>query len=98
MFTVYVSGLPINAKNTLNEALNIAYGEGIVAIEELGKDNLKSRVRLSVKNPNIVLVILDNVSTEICSSIENGLYSTDKFFSYTNVKDLVVFLNNKYNH
>lgn len=97
MFTVYISGLPINAKNTLNEALNMAYGEGIVAIEELGKDNLKSRVRLSVKNPNIVLVILDNVSTEICSSIENGLYSTDKFFSYTNVKDLVVFLNNKYN-
>ena len=97
MLTVYVSGLPINAKNTLNEALNLAYGESVVAIEELGKDTLKSRVRLSVKNPSIILVILDNVSTEMCKGIENGLYSSDKFFSYTNIKDLVVFLNNKYN-
>lgn len=96
MLTTYVSGLPINAKSILSDCLTQSFGEGVVAIEELGKDMLKTKVRLSLRNPNIILVILDSVSTDMCSGIENGLFSSDKFFSYTNISDFVVFLNNKY--
>ncbi len=96
MLTAYVSGLPINAKTLLSDCLTKCFGESVVAIEELGKDMLKTKVRLSSKNPNIILVVLDRVSTDICNSIENGLYASDKFFSYTNMADFVVFLNNKY--
>ena len=96
MITVYVSGLPISAKDYLFTALGEAYGEGVVDIEEIGRDMLKAKVRMSLRNPNILLVILDSVSTDVCADIENGLYKSDKFYSYTNDASFVSFLNSKY--
>ena len=91
-----VSGLPLSASDILSEALAESFGSGVVDIVSLNKDNLRQMVRLSTRDPQTVLVILDQVSTDMCKSIENGLYSSGKFFSYSNDSELVAFLNNKY--
>lgn len=95
-FKALVSGLPLSATDILSEALNESFGDGVVDLISLNKDNLRQRVRLSTRDPQVVLVILDKVSTDMCSSIENGLYSSDKFLSYSTDSELVQFLNNKY--
>lgn len=96
MLTVITSGLPLSAKDVLSEAMDLAFGKDIVAIEELPKDLLRSRVRLASRNANYILVVLDGVSTDACKDIENGLYSSDKFFSYQDDTGFVLFLNKKF--
>ena len=93
---VLLSGVPLTAKEILMEAMNEAFGEGTLEFIELNKENLRQRVRLSSRNVADVLVVLDRVSTDTCKDIENGLYETDKFFTYTTDEELVSFLNNKY--
>lgn len=95
MFTVLSSGLPISAKSLLNEAMDKAF-DGAVDIQELTKDQLRSRVRLSSRNVEVVLVVLDGVSSDLCSDIENGLYKSDKYFTYTTDREFADFLNAKY--
>lgn len=95
MLKVYTV-IPIKAKNILIQALNEAVGEGVYEIEDLDKSRLKSTVRLSKKNPNVILVVLDSVATDMCKDIENGLYSSDKFFSYSNDREFIEFLNAAY--
>lgn len=95
-FKALVSGLPLSATDILTEALKESFGDGVVDLISLNKDNLRQRVRLSTRDPQVVLVILDKVSTDMCSNIENGLYSSDKFLSYSTDSELVQFLNNKY--
>ena len=95
-FRVLVSGIPLSATEILNKAVSESFGEGVVDIVSLNKDNLRQMVRLSLRDPQTVLVILDKVSTDLCKSIENGLYSSNKFFSYASDIDLVSFLNDKY--
>lgn len=95
MLTVLSSGLPVSAKNILNEAMNTVFGDTLEVVE-LTKSNLRSRVRLSLRSVETVLVILDGVSSDMCKDIENGLYSSDKYFMYSNDKELAEFLNNKY--
>lgn len=92
---VLSAGLPVSAKSILEQAMSIAFGDS-VEVQELTKENLRSRVRLSLRNTSIVLVILDRVSSDICKDIENGLYSSDKYYTYVSDKELVSFLNNKY--
>lgn len=96
MLTVLTSGLPLSAKDVLTEAMDLAYGKGVVALEEPAKDLLRSRVRLASRNINYILVVLDGVSTDTCKDIENGLYSSDKFFSYQDDTGFVSFLNSKF--
>lgn len=95
MLTVLSAGLPVSAKDILSSALNEAFG-GDIEIQELNKDNIRRQVRLSTKSVGVVLVVLDTVSSELCSDIENGLYSSDKYFTYTTDKELANFLNRKY--
>lgn len=95
-FKALVSGLPLSATDILNTALSESFGEGVVDIVSLNKDNLRQMVRLSTRDPQTVLVILDQVSTDICKGIENGLYNSNKFLSYSSDSDMVTFLNNKY--
>lgn len=97
MFKVETAGLPIPAKDIIANAIEQSFGSGVVDMEELSKDNLRHKVRLSSRDLEVVLVVLDGVSTDLCKDIENGLYSSDKFHSYSNDKDLVLFLNNKFN-
>ena len=94
---VLLSGISLTAKEFIAEAMNTTFGEGTVEIIELNKDNLRQRVRLSGRNVADVLVVLDGVSTDLCKDIENGLYQSDKFFTYTTDEALVEFLNEKYN-
>lgn len=96
MLTVITSGLPLSAKDVLTEAMDLAFGKRVVSIEELPKDLLRSRVRLASRNTNYILVVLDGVSTDTCKDIENGLYSSDKFFSYQDDTGFVLFLNKKF--
>ena len=96
MLTVLSAGLPVSAKDILAKAMIDAFGDAI-DIQELTRENLRSRVRLSSKNVEIVLVILDRVSSDLCADIENGLYSSDKYYTYTTDKDFAEFLNGKYN-
>lgn len=96
MFTVLVAGLPISANSILSEAMNQAFGEGVVSIEEIPREKLRSRVRLSGRNVNDILVVLDEVCTGLCKDIENGLYSSEKFHTYTSDLEFVSFLNTKY--
>lgn len=95
-FKALVSGLPLSAKELLNEALTASFGEGVVDLVSLNKDNLRQMVRLSTRDVQVVLVVLDEVSEELCKDIENGLYSTDKYLLYTSDADMVQSLNNKF--
>lgn len=96
MFSVVTSGLPISARDILSKAVELEFGSGVVDLVELNKDDLRSRVRLSKRDFQVILVVLDGVASDICKDIENGLYSTDKYHTYIDDKDLVNFLNNKY--
>lgn len=97
MLKACISGLPISAKGILKEALDQAIGEGVYQLEDIDKNMLRTTVRLSKSNPSIVLVVLDAVATDICKDIENGLYSSDKFYTYTDDIELTKFLNTLYN-
>lgn len=97
MFKVETAGLPIPAKDIIANAIEQSFGSGVVDMEELSKDNLRHKVRLSSRDLEVVLVVLDGVSTDMCKDIENGLYSSDKFYSYSNDRELVAFLNRKFN-
>lgn len=96
MLTVLTSGLPLSAKNILEEALTLAFGEGVVAITEVQSDRLRSQVRMSSRDINYILVVLDGVSTDTCKDIENGLYKSDRFCSYSDDTGFVLFLNDKF--
>lgn len=96
MLSVITSGLPISAKDILSNAVELAFGKDVVGLIELNKDNLRSKVRLSKRDVQVVLVVLDGVSSDICKDIEGGLYGSDKYLTYTDDNNLVNFLNSKY--
>ena len=93
MLTVLSAGLPISANNILTDAMNEVF-DGAIAVQELTEDKLRSMVRLSNRSVEIVLVVLDDKSSDICKDIEGGLYKSDKYYNYTSNKELVNFLNN----
>lgn len=95
-FKALISGLSLSARDIITEALTQSFGNDVVDLISLNKENLRQSVRLSLRDVQTVLVVLDKVSTDLCKGIENGLYSSDKFFSYTSDVDLVNFLNNKF--
>ena len=92
--TAYAAGLTTTGLEILSQALSEVFGE--VSIQELGKDNLRYCVRMSMKSSSVILVVLDGGSSEACKDIENGLYSSDKYILYSDDKGLASFLNNKY--
>ena len=96
MLRVETAGLPISARDLIARAIEMAFGRDVVTMDELNKDNLRHKVRLSSRDLDVVLVVLDGTSTDLCRDIENGLYSSDKFLSYTNDRELVYFLNKKF--
>ena len=96
MLTVLTSGLPLSAKNILEEALTLAFGKDVVAIEDVKSDLLRTQVRVSSRNMSYILVVLDGVSTDTCKDIENGLYKSDRFCSYADDTGFVLFLNKKF--
>lgn len=90
----YAAGLTTSGMEILSQALTDVFGE--ISIQELCKDNLRYGVRMSMKSSSIVLVVLDSSSEDQCRDIENGLYLSDKYYSYTTDRELVCFLNKKY--
>lgn len=93
---VLISGLPVSAKDIIYKAVSEAFGDGVVELVELTRENLRQQVRLSKRNLEVIQVILDRVSSEACKDIENGLYESDRYHTYTDDKDLVGYLNSKY--
>lgn len=96
MLNILSSGLSLEGKELLQKAISEAFGEGNAELVDLNKENLRQRVRLSQRNVADALVILDGVSTDLCKDIENGLYASDKFYTYSDDESLVEFLNSKY--
>lgn len=94
MLKVLSAGLPNSAKDILKNAIDEVF-DGAVVIQELTNSNLRSSIRLS-KSVEVVLVILDWASFDTCKDIEGGLYQSDKYYTYTNDKELANFLNSKY--
>lgn len=92
--TAYAAGVTTTGLEILSKALNEVMGS--VSIVELDKNNLRYSVRMSMKSASIVLVVLDSGSESACADIENGLYASEKYYSYTDDKDLACFLNEKY--
>ncbi len=96
MLNIIVSGIPISAKELLAEVANMVFGKDAVKILDLKDSEVRIRVRMSQRNPSDVLVVLGIEAYESCKSIENGLYSSDKYFTYTDDSALVEFINKKY--
>lgn len=96
MMTVLTAGLPNSAMEILRGAIDDVFS-GAVEVRELTDDILRSRVRLSSRSPEVVLVVLDKYSAEVCQNIESGLYSSDKYYQYVNDNELVGYLNTRYN-
>lgn len=97
MLTAIISdGLSVRAKEILAQALDMAYGAGSVSIDEVQKEKIRMKVRVSLKSPAVVLVVLDTIAEDYCSKIENGLYSSDKYCLYESDKSFVQTLNEKY--
>lgn len=94
VLSVYVAGVPTTGIEVLTDAVNQAFGE--CSVEELGRDNLRYKVRTGSKNASVVLIILDSTSMEECKDIEGGLYASSKFYNYTDDVSLVKFLNSIY--
>lgn len=94
VLAVYAAGVSTTGIEVLTDAVNQAFGE--CSVEELGRDNLRYKVRTGSKNASVVLIILDNASMEECKDIEGGLYSSSKFYNYTDDVSLVQFLNTNY--
>ena len=90
------AGVPNTGLEYLSTALESVFGEGGVAIKELGNDDLRQNVRLSTRADTIVLVVLDSFAKDACKDIENGLYESDKFHKYVDDAELVDYLNKTY--
>lgn len=95
MLKVFLSGVPSSGIDIIKDALSQAFNEPF-SVEELTSSTLRSRVRLSRKSIEVVLVVLDSEAEEICRGIEDGLYSCNKYHCYSSDYDLAMFLNSKY--
>lgn len=96
MLNALISGLTPTAKGILNTALIDVFGEDEVELVELNESNMRMRVRLSMRNISDMLVVLDKNAREACKDIENGLYSSDKFYAYEDDAALVGYLNDRF--
>lgn len=96
VLSAYVSGVSTTGIEFINEAVSSVFGENAVNVIELGTDSLRYKVRLGSRDSSVVLVILDTVSMETCKDIEDGLFSSDKFYNYVNDEKLVQHLNSVY--
>ena len=94
--SIYVSGVPVSGQEYITQAANVGFGASAVDILELGRDKLRSMVRRASRDSSVVLVILDTESKNTCSDIENGLYSSSKFYNYVGNEELVAYLNDTY--
>ena len=94
VLSCYVAGVSATAIEYITEAVNSAFGE--CNIEEIGRDYLRYKVRTASRVSSIVLVVLDTASMEACKDIENGLFSSSRFYHYVGMKELVQFLNESY--
>lgn len=90
----YVAGVTASAIEYITEAVNATFGE--CNIEEVGRDSLRYKVRTASRDSSVVFVVLDTASMEECKDIENGLYSSSKFYNFTTMRGLVDHLNDFY--
>lgn len=94
VISVYCSGVSTTGIELINKAVVETFGE--CNVEELGRDNLRTKVRIGYRDTSVALIILDTASMEECKDFARGLYSSDKFYHYESDKKLVEFLNKKY--
>lgn len=96
MLTVLTSSLSDSARGVLEEGIAEAFNNA-ATIEELTESNLKTKVRLASKSPEIVLVILNQADEDTCLIAGKELLSSSKYYKYESNEGLATFLNNKYN-
>ena len=89
----YSFGLPLDAKNMLNEALTKKWGEGTITVQDLSISNLRMKVRSSAKNPSVVFVVLDATAKSKCEGIADDLFMSEKFCEYSDTISFVHYLN-----
>lgn len=94
VLSVLCAGVSTTGIEYITEAVNQAFGE--CSVQELHRDDLRFKVRLGTKDTSVVLIILDTTSMDECKDIENGLFSSDKFYKYVGDGQLVSYLNEKY--
>ena len=94
VLSVYTAGVSTTGIECINEAVKLAFGE--CSVEELGKENLKYKVRTGYRDSSVVLIVLDETAELTCKDIENGLYNSTKYYAYKDDKSLVKFLNETY--
>lgn len=94
VLSIYLAGVSTTGIELVTEAATQAFGE--CSVEELNRDNLRFKVRTGTKDASVVLIVLDDTSMTECKDIENGLYSSEKFYNYKNDNDLVAFLNSEF--
>lgn len=95
LLSVLYAGLPCSAVGILEGAIRDAFGD-TVELVELGSSILRSRIRLSSRNVEVVLVVLEGVIADSCSDIAGDLYSSDKYYRYVSDFELARFLNGRY--
>ena len=89
-------GFPVKAQEYLSKAIQASFG-GMADIEMIPKDKIKTKVRLSFRDTNIPLVVLDKDTEEQCAGIDNGLFASDRYLCYESLEKFVKDLNEKYN-
>ena len=94
ILSIYSAGVPTSGIEYISAATKETFGD--CSIMELGKDKLRSMVRRAYRDSSVVLVVLDTESMNTCKDIENGLYSSEKFYNYIDNAKLVDFLNDTY--
>ena len=95
VISIYASGVSTTGIEILNDAAKQTFGE--CSVEELGRDNLRFKVRSGMRDTSVALIILDNTSMEECRDIEDGLYqNAQKFYHYVGDRELAEHLNKLY--
>ena len=89
----YISGLPMEAKNLIEEAVAEGY-DGLAEVEELNKSELVPLVKAGLESPEVCLMILDASSEKACSVLGDlKVLGGEKYHSYGTDEDLVLWLN-----
>lgn len=91
-----ISSFNKETNEIIDEALNQAYGEGVIEVIQLNENNLRQRIRLATKGGGMVetvLIILDSDSFALCKDWEDVLKNDQRFHLFESNGNLVDFLN-----
>lgn len=91
---VLVSGVPNEGIEVLEDALKQAYGAvaGNIELVQPSKTSLEVEVRQAATRANVLLVVLDSLSADICKESGRETLNSDKFVKFLNMDSFVTAL------